>query len=347
MKSLKILSAFLLFAAVACEEPETLVTNIINADGSILRRIEMRNVKNNFNADNIQVPFDSTWNISDTIEVNEKGDTTWIKTAEKLFSDPEEINTLYSVDQGPDKKAIRQISVSRRFRWFYTSYRFSEEIKKELQYGFPVKDYLNEEELQFFYYPESLSEERLNGPDSLKYKAMSDTIDQKSERWLFHSLVSEWIGRFGQLTRNKGEEIVGGELRSREKEILELYDQNAQNFDSLVESGVLLKKVIGVENAAKYKTESDSAFKMVSDGFWLNFSGYSVQVKMPGKLTGTNGFPDNNKMLLWPVRSELFLTQDYLMFAESKVQNVWAWIVTGIFIFFVFTGLIFRNIKKG
>jgi hypothetical protein len=347
MKSLKKIFALLLFTAVSCEEPETLVTNIINTDGSVLRRIEMRNVKDNFSADNVQVPFDSTWNISDTIEVNEKGDTTWIKTAEKLFSDPEEINTLYSNDQGSDRKAVRQISVSRRFRWFHTSYKFSEEIKSELQYGFPLKDYLNEEELQFFYYPESLSEERLNGTDSLKYKALSDTIDKKTERWLFHSLVSEWIGRFGQLTRNNGGEKVGDELRSKEKEILDLYDQNNQNFDSLVESGALLKNVIGDENAAKYKSESDSAFKIVSDGLWLNFSGYSVQVKMPGKLTGTNGFPDNNKMLLWPVRSEFFLTQDYQMWAESKVQNVWAWVVTGIFVFFVFTGLIFRNNKKG
>lgn len=347
MKYLKQIFALLLFTAIACDEPETLVTNIINADGSVLRRIEMRNIKNDFNADKLQVPFDSTWFIKDTVEISEKGDTTWVKTAEKLFSDPEEINLLYSGDMGRDKKAVRQFLVSKSFKWFHTSYRFSEKIKSELEYGFPLEDYLNKEELDFFYYPESLSQERLNGPDSLNYKALSDTIDKKTERWLFHSLISEWIGRFGQLVGNDGADRVSDELRSKEKEILELYDQNSQNFDSLVESGVLLKKVLGEESAAKYKTESDSAFKMVSDGFWLNFSGYSVQAKMPGKLTGTNGFPNNNKALLWPVRGEFFLTQDYEMWAESNVQNVWAWIVTAIFVIFVCTGLVFGKMKKG
>ena len=34
------------------------------------------------------------------------------------------------------------------------------------------------------------------------------------------------------------------------------------------------------------------------------------------------------------------------MWAESKETNKWAWIVTGIFLLFVFAGIIFRTIKK-
>jgi hypothetical protein len=67
---------------------------------------------------------------------------------------------------------------------------------------------------------------------------------------------------------------------------------------------------------------------------------------MPGKVTGTNGFIDKTDQLLWPVKSDFFLTENYEMWAESKVINKWAWIVTGVFILFVLTGLLIRIFRK-
>ncbi len=46
----------------------------------------------------LQVPFDNTWTITDSLEVNGKGDTTWIKRAEKLFKNVGEINSAYQND---------------------------------------------------------------------------------------------------------------------------------------------------------------------------------------------------------------------------------------------------------
>jgi hypothetical protein len=51
--------------------------------------------------------------------------------------------------------------------------------------------------------------------------------------------------------------------------------------------------------------------------------------------------------LLWPVKSDFFMTEPYEMWAESKTPNTWAWIVSGIFLVFVLTGVIVRIIKKG
>ena len=67
---------------------------------------------------------------------------------------------------------------------------------------------------------------------------------------------------------------------------------------------------------------------------------------MPGKVIGTNGFIDKTEVLLWPVKSEYFMTEQYEMWAESKVINTWAWVVTGAFILFVITGLFIRLFRK-
>ena len=68
---------------------------------------------------------------------------------------------------------------------------------------------------------------------------------------------------------------------------------------------------------------------------------------MPGELIGSNGSIDTNKILRWSVDSDYFMTEQYEMWAESKEPNLWAWIVSGFFLIFVFTGIVFRIIKKG
>jgi hypothetical protein len=67
---------------------------------------------------------------------------------------------------------------------------------------------------------------------------------------------------------------------------------------------------------------------------------------MPGKLTSTNGFIDSSQILIWPVKSDYFLTESYEMWAESRVPNAWAWIVSVLFLLFVLAGVIIRIIKK-
>jgi hypothetical protein len=68
---------------------------------------------------------------------------------------------------------------------------------------------------------------------------------------------------------------------------------------------------------------------------------------MPGKVTGSNGFIDSTSVLLWPVKSDYFLTEPYEMWAESKVPNRWAWILSGFFLLFVVTGIIIKQKGKG
>jgi hypothetical protein len=67
---------------------------------------------------------------------------------------------------------------------------------------------------------------------------------------------------------------------------------------------------------------------------------------MPGKLIGTNGFVDSTGIMLWPVKSDFFVTEPYEMWAESKTPNNWAWIVTGVFLMFVLTGILFKTLRK-
>jgi hypothetical protein len=351
--SYKIIVSLLLLIAVSCNEPETVVTNIVHPDGSIIRKIEMKSNESKagerFKTSDLLVPFDSTWTVRDSCEINEDGDTTWIRRVEKLFENVNGINLAYKADSGYNRHFGRHVRFIKRFRWFNTEFRFSEIIDKKMLHGYPIADFMNQEELAYFYSPDSIILKKLTGPDSLKYKAFGDTISKKTDRWMSKSMVSEWIGEFTRLTDGKaGDDMNLSSLKEREDEFVNLVNDNEKNLDSLWTNGILLKEFIGEANALKYKLEADSAISIVTENFWVDFREYSVRIAMPGKVTGTNGFVQTNQEMLWPVKSDFFLTEQYEMWAESKVPNRWAWIVSGLFLLFVLTGIILRLIiKKG
>ncbi len=345
---LKLVLTTLLIAVASCDEPETVVTDIVHTDGSVTRKIEMRNIEDKFSTSDLQVPFDSTWMVKDSLEIDNKGDTIFVRRAEKTFLNVDGLNLTYKNDSGANKSITREALFSKKFRWFNTEYRFAEKIDKKLGHGYPLSDFLNSEELHFFYSPENLKEENLDGADSLRFKALQDSIKIKTDTWSMKNLVSEWIAEFVKLTDGKsGPDLSMESLKSHEDDFVKICQDNEDKLDSLWTNGIILRKLIGDNNAIKFKTEADSAVNLAADNFWVNFKEYSVRISMPGKLTATNGFIDSSRVLLWPVKSDYFLAEPYEMWAESKLPNRWAWIISGIFLAFVITGVMIKVIKKG
>jgi hypothetical protein len=346
--TVKLIISVIIMMVVSCDEPITVVTNIVHPDGSVTRKIEMKNSKNKFDLSVLQVPFDNTWSIKDTIKIGEKGDTTYIKTAEKLFKNVDEINLAYTQDSGANKDFSRHTGFKKSFKWFNTEFRFSEIIDKKLSFGYEVRGFLNDDELLYFYSPESVKYEKEHGSDSLKFIAMNDSVNKKVETWTSNNLVSGWIGEFSKLVKGMpGEQAVVESLKSHEDELIKLIKISDKNLDSLWSNGIILKKFLSEADYNRFKTEADSAIEKVAAQIFVNFKEYSVMIVMPGKLIGTNGFVDSTNKLLWPVKSDFFLTEPYKMWAESKIPNIWAWIVSGLFLAFVMTGVIIRINKRG
>jgi hypothetical protein len=209
--SIKLVVAFAIILIVSCNEPETVVTNIVHTDGSVTRRLEMKSTEKDkskrFKLSDLQVQYDNTWTVKDSSVARDKGDTLWVRTAEKLFKNVEEINLAYKSDSGPDNVVRRHAEFKKSFRWFNTEYRFSEILDKKLLYGYPLKDYLNSEELVYYYSPDGLKEAKKTSPDSLKYKILDDSISHKTDQWLAKNIASEWIEEFTRLTKDKGTDI--------------------------------------------------------------------------------------------------------------------------------------------
>ena len=343
-RKLRIIVLLVLMAVVSCDEPDTIVTNIVHNDGSVTRKIVMRYSNKGLKKSDIQVPFNNTWTVTDSLEVGVKGDTIWIKRAEKLFKNVDEINSGYKNDSSTNGKIPRKAYFSKRFRWFNTEYRFSEIIDKQIPDGYSITDFLNEEELKYFYSPDYIKFNKENGADSIKYKAYSDSLNKKTSHWTMKNIASMWIKEFSRLTAGNNEPgLSESSLKAHEDHIIKVIEETKTDFDSLWKNGVILKEFIGEKDAVKFKTEGDSALDLAVKKCLFDFISYSERIVMPGKLTGTNGYIDSTRNLLWPVISDFFMTDNYEMWAESKTTNIWAWIFSGVFLVFVSTGIVIKR----
>lgn len=331
----------------SCNRPETTVTNIVRADGSVLRMIEMKSTQKKFSVSNVQVPYDSTWMIKDTLEISSGGDTVWIRKAEKLFTSPEAINYYYQADSSCNRNDKRYIEFRKRYRWFNTIFRFAEGIEGRLINGYPVGKFLDKEEMEYFYTPASVAEKMIQGPDSLKYKAIAGRVIDKTTEWLVRSIISEWIAEFDRMVRTRTSDSISfGNLKSEEDNLYEITRTSGLEFDSLWNNLIILKELIGEKYALKFRAEADSSLEIVRERLLSDFDNYTVRTSMPGKLVATNGFADSAGFVLWPVKSDYFFAQTYEMWAESKKKNPAEWIITVVFTGLILAGFTLKYLKK-
>ena len=358
--SLIVLSMTILFS---CDYRKTHVINTVHADGSITRKVTVKtNTRKYLEPKSYDVPIDNTWEIEITMDVNEENDTTWLLSAEKHFDSVEEINEDYKNDKGSNRAMQRSAGFSKSFKWFTTVFRFNETVERTLNVSCPISDFLSEEELRFFYLPQNMQEDLKNGPDSIRINEMSDSIEVKSEKWMWTCEMRQWIEIFYDLFENDPElKITREEMRLKESQIVEKImegdgEEEADGGDDEEGDGVdsLFISVFGEEFFTAFETEIDSSITLLDEmdkSFW-SASSYDMGIRMPGRIIASNGYtvtdPDSENVggILWTVDPGYFLTETYEMWAESKVNNYFIWIITGLFILFVTSGFILYRRKE-
>ncbi len=324
--SITILSMVLLFSC----DYDTHVINTVHEDGSVTRKVIVKNDnEREFEPKNFRVPIDSTWTIEYTDELNENNDTIWVLTAEKHFASVEGINEEYINDTGSNRDLNRKADFSKSFKWFTTVFRYSETVEKVLTITCPASDFLSEEELAFYYLPDKVKGDLKSGSDSLRYRALADTVETKSETWMWTGMVRQYIeifydlfGDLPDLAINKEEmsekesafvhQIIAMDQseKEEEEETLQTVEEGEeeevqQALDKIeqeesMEEGddieLLITSVLGEEFYASFKTEIDSAMSVletVTDPFF-SAQTYDMEIRMPGRIIASNGYADTN-----------------------------------------------------
>ena len=330
-----------------CPEKDR-VTTKINADGSGIRSTGNINPKEYKGIDSIThdllIPVDESW------ELQQENDSTALLVKE--FESVEDLNKLFETDRSTMSIYDRKIEFEKQFRWFHTNIIYRE-IYGGLFQDIPLENYLSEAEIAYF--KSGLGEE-----DPLMKHMNKDAMDLLDENiemrlglWIHDQLLHRGYRQVLEImdSMNLRDELVLGvePLEDSVVKYLDERDMRLMTFEDdqihIVEFARIMGFIGGLDSASIEKIAMKVEQNQLDEEYenMILSDDYFNQLIMPGLLTDTNAEELKGDTLIWDVGSLKFLDADFVMFAESKVPNYWAYLVSG---FVLIVALIIPFIRK-
>ena len=336
MKTNKIIILIIIsIAFTSCFSENYMIITKVERDGSFRREIKTV-------ADSLSIslfPYNLTdgWEISQTDTIlKEWSDKDKYKKNIKIskkFKSIEELSADFRHDlifPSPNE------SLKKRFRWFYTYYAFTAIYPEITDKGrVPMDNYLNREE-QKFYLQGDISTYRGMTGFELKTNIL-DGLETSFMKWYSRSMYEESFEIILQ--------YVNADLRSQLFAIKDsLYSINIKQVDyfkdpSISDICIILDKFFVTDHYSRLYYENGQEMNNILEGRTKvvdELQKFSIQYELalPGKLIATNADLQNDGSLVWKINMFKFLADDYMLTAESRVVNIWAFALTILLIAF-------------
>jgi len=345
MKPYKIL--IILFSALLffCGCREITFTTKVNRDGSFTRIIRITGDSSSVFKGDLPYPVDSTWTkvaVKDSTGDPEKNDN-YILTYTKTFRNSDELMTELAMDTSWRKSLDRQISVTRRFGFFYSYLGFREVFQPSNPFTFlPYQDYLTSDDLLWLSGQKSI----ISPSDSTRF----DAVEEKAMLFLeasvtaeFEHILKEGIINLNDLTLLPGEVDRFHDSIERYVEAWE-FNEPEKFIDSFCNwTG---NPAIGKLREANPDLFTDFNRKVaIFDNLFLMES-YPETVEMPGLIIETNSLMLKGNQVGWEIQPLNFLFKEYEMTVESRVVNNWAFGIAGVVLLLLVVVLVIKAVKR-
>jgi hypothetical protein len=336
-----ILSVILMLVLVLSACREVKVTTKINRDGSFTRVILVTGDSAEVQKKtDLPFPVDDTWEM--TFGRDTSDTTKFLVTWTKTFRNSDELNAEIQNDTSFYKNIQRDITVKKRFGFFYTYLSFREVYKCMNTFNYlNYKDFMTEEDLQWF----NGLKMPLTSVDSTRKNEAEDKADtffQKSAAAEIGSILKEGIKRLNNPALDTAIVTTYLDAIVNEEKFILWNGENIIDYyhtKSGIDAFLLLKEM-------QPYLFADYDKKMADVEYILAFQDYKEEVQLPGLITGTNSSIIKGNQVSWQVESSSFFITDFEMYAESRVINYWAFIVAGIVVFGLVVLLVVKAFRR-
>ena len=335
--------SFLLFVAIltfsACRE--ITVRTTVNDDGSFTRTITVKGDSAEAFKKELPYPIDATWAM--TAKEDSAGQGKFTVTYTKHFGSSDELQAEISSDTSWRKQLARHISIKKRFGFFYSYIGYREVYSAANPFNaIPFKERLTAEEIQWL-----TRRHPVQSPaDSVKSKAAED----RAMAYLVESAaaVAEMILAGGIRKLNDPRLDVGRVPEFRDSLRNFLANRDFRNEFDLIDAYRTWTGNPAVDRLRELQPPLFREFlaKARFLDHFLMMEGCRVEAGMPGLITGTNSAMLAGNQVAWDLFPMAFLLEDYTMEVESRVLNVWAFVLSGLVILALVSLLIFKSVKK-
>ena len=202
---------------------------------------------------------------------------------------------------------------------------------------------MSKDEAELFKMPDTDEHPLIQNMESKAKESLMDNIEERFEFWLFDNIYLMGFNDIIRISDSlKLSNTSGIDLTSVRDSVKNIIDKKAKKIISFNSDDELefheLAAIVGeqleLDSIAKEQlVEHVRGAKLdekYEDEILVGFTDdYNNLVIMPGQLTDTNAESLNSDTLMWDVNPIKFIDSDYVMFAESKVTNDWAYLVSG------------------
>ena len=331
--------AVLILALSACRE--ITVRTIVNNDGTFTRMITVSGDSAEAFKKELPYPLDTSWVMTSKKDAAGKGK--YIVTYTKHFKESKEVEAEISRDTSWKKQLVRHIEIRKRFGFFYSYIEYKEVYTAANPFTvLPFKDYVKPQDMLWLTRKHSIQ----SPADSVRRKAAEDTV----MTYLVESAAAEVEKILADGIRKLNDPRLDA------KRVHEFHDsiRIALSDDKIKEGAAFIdayRRWTGKPAVDRLKELKPPLFCEFDKKtrFILNLLGmeeFHTEAEMPGLITGTNSSVLNGNRVSWDVFPMAFLLEDYAMEVESRVINVWAFVLSGLILLALVILLVVKSVKK-
>jgi len=251
---------------------------------------------------------------------------------QRQFRSVEEMGNTFRLNPTHEWSKLKvNYHLEKKFRWFYTYYTYSETYPKiDTKFKIPVDSFMTKEEATYWFTGEPNIYKGMNG---IEVREAIGSLEDKYNHWFSKNL---WDNEFEVLLANY-------DLMKNPPVTL---DSLAKSKDNLFNSKVKDNKDFDMENLLNgyFKTKAFSIYwetkesplkkyekEFEEQAFVALFTkAFNYRLCMPGRIKPQENVVMNGDTLNFKLTAYRMIYDDYVIQAESRRTNVWAFIVSGL-----------------
>ena len=368
-----LLFAIILFVSSCTPKPIDMLT-VINSDGSCYREFSetpdslflMGDKSEKHNP--FSVIIDSSWQISwtfgdskprtdfplskatlDSITKNksQQSKENIVVHIRRNYKSVEELDSTFRLKSANDWNMVKvKHSLEKKFRWFYTYYTYRETYNKlKLNFDIPVEKYMTKAEAQFWF---TGKPEILKGMNGLETREYVGKIEDNYNKWVVRNL---WNEEFKVVLKNYDslakKPVAKEKLETLNDSIYNSKINNSMDFDIIKVLNTYFKTndfsmLSEKENGPLKKFDEDTNLKFAF--FYSQEINYKLS--LPGDIIQANNAVVEGEVLTWKLTPQRLIPDDYIIEAQSRKANLWAFILTGLIVIVALGSFFWKPWKK-
>jgi hypothetical protein len=353
----------------SCIEPDHMLT-VINSDGSCYREFSSNGSTNFMLGKDlaeqkiVPVALDSTWKITwrleDSLQVhtnfpltqaaydsiakgmpNEKNPKTgkiekkkpfFLLTFRRDYKSVEEMASTFKLSESHEWSKMKvNYSFEKKFRWFYTYYTYKETYPKiDTKFKTPIDSFMTKDEATYWFTGTPNIYKGMNG---VEIREAIGSLEDKYNHWFNKNM---WDIQYDLLLKHfdlmTAPPVSKDSLAHSKDRIFD--DKVNSNKDYDMEK--ILNKYFNTKAFSIFWTNKESPLKKFEDNFekleFVSYFGkeFDYNLCMPGHIKPQENSVMQGDTLNFKLTAYRMVYSDYVVQAESRKANSWAFIVSGL-----------------